>query len=151
LDPGEAEEVETRLRTRMDAAGLRWVLEQVDETLQEGVVEVVDKPGRGALGKVEELARGSLNRRRSERTRMYTPTERVALLLDAARRAVVETAELENQLFTTLEEVAGTREAEFASEPDDVQATFTLSAVDRPAETAKLSEAMSELRGDIEA
>jgi hypothetical protein len=135
----------------MDAARLTWVLEQVDETLREGVVEVVDKPGRTVVGKVEELARGSLTRRRSERTRTYTPTERVALLLDAARRAVVETAELEEQLFRTLEDVADTREAEFASEPDDVQATFTVSAVDRPAEAARLSEALSELRGDINA
>lgn len=151
MDPYEAQEIEARLRERMDAVRLAWVLEQVDETLQEGVVEVVDKPGRGARGKVEELAQGSLNRRRSERTRAYTPTERVELLLDAARRAVIETAELERQLFRTLEHIADAREAEFASEPDDVQATFAVSAADRPVETTRLSEAISELRGDIKA
>src|SRR4051794_17491063 len=110
MDPREAQEVEAQLRQRIDAAGLMWIVEQVDETLQEGLVEVVDKPGRGGLGKVEELTRGSLSRRRSERTRMYTPTERVELLIDAVTRAVVEMAEVEEQLQNTLEDVADTRD-----------------------------------------
>jgi len=87
---------------------------------------VVDTPSRAGLGKVEQLTRGSLSRRRSERTRPYTPDERVELLLDAMTRAVVDTGELEGQVTQRLENLADTREIDFAGEPDDVQPAFRL-------------------------
>jgi hypothetical protein len=127
------------------------VLEQVDEAIADGVIQVIDKPGRDeTVGKVEALSRGTLNRRRSEEKRAYTPGERVQLIVEATRRAVVDTATLEKQVAATLQELADATDIAFVSSPDDSRASFALPAEPRGPATAELAATLGELLAETQ-
>jgi hypothetical protein len=151
MDDVEAAEIELELRAMILDAGLTWVLEEVDEALAEGFVEVTDKPSVRTskardIGKVEALSSGTLNRRRDEKIRPYTPTERTFLLIDAIRRAVVETAALEQQLTSSLKELADADEVRFAVEPDDRRSEFTVGGDERMSRADELAAALTGLK-----
>lgn len=95
MDDPALREIETQLRSLLSEHGLGWVVEQVDELVDEGVYEVAAKRKGGAEMR-EKVERPSDARRGSSSVRPYTVEERVGMLLSCAQRAVRDGQALED-------------------------------------------------------
>jgi hypothetical protein len=97
MDEAELADIDGTLRTYLGEAGLGWIPDQVDETIrEERRVPVEEEPS------VDYLTRGTIDAQAFRRkrpvvytTRPYTQQERVLLLIQAMRRAIVQAAEAE--------------------------------------------------------
>jgi hypothetical protein len=97
MDEAELADIDGTLRTYLGEAGLGWIPEQVDEAVrEEHRVPVVEEPT------VDYLTRGTIDAQALRRkrpvvytSRPYTQQERVLLLIQSIRRAIVQAAEAE--------------------------------------------------------
>jgi hypothetical protein len=105
------------IRSTLDERGLRWVVDQVDQTLDEGVTETVKTEA------FESVGSGPGGRRRRQEfftQRPYSQIEELQLLLEAVRRAVVDIPAMARAIrgdFPT--EEGGPRSIHFVSEARD--------------------------------
>lgn len=136
---------------------LSWVVEQIQDQVRAGKPTtrvVAPTPPSMSLRYADEA---SLARRpRSERlaaTESYTPTERLTLALEAIERAVVQTADLEDELLK-FSHAEGKTAARISFEPEDLEGIerreFGGVSTTRRQAVAELDGAVAALRTEAE-
>ena len=143
MNDDDAAALSSSLRTILEENRLNWVVSQVDETLDEGITETVEKDSFES----EEKGTGRGRRRKQEffTQRPYDRAEDVLLLLEAARRALIDIPEMAVEIQRVLSPNEGApRSIRFVSETREASEL----AVKRLAETQpspRLVEVLNEL------
>lgn len=102
MDEEEARAIEEQLRAAARAAGLEWVIEQVDAVSREGKPQFKRPKGRIARDQ-EEIVPAELTRKRGVlASEPYTMQERTALLASALSRTIRDSATVERAAFEAL-------------------------------------------------
>lgn len=131
MDEAELRQVETQLRDLLEGTHLEWVLDEVDETIAEGVPEEGILRRRSQKGRsnqdqelwldaaedytilnFRQIDSGELEASRKSgtlviTTRPMTLQERVLLLLDAVRRVIIELPAIEAATLDLLAAASG--------------------------------------------
>lgn len=152
-----ADEAYATILSALREHGLSWVAEQIQDHVRAGKPTtrvVAPTPSQTSIWYAQEAL--APRRPRSERlaaTEPYTPAERVSLALQALERAVIETADLEDEIlkFSHVESKAPVRTIFEPEELEDAERReFGVVPTARRQAVAQLRQAVEALRREAE-